>query len=306
MPGPLTSRVAALALVAAGLTIASACHKSDATKPRAEPADSSAHRSTEAEAAHPVLDATPPADVRSPPSDAKMFAHGVASKVLTPGHGTEHPANNDCIKAHFTAWKRDGSVFSSSRGQKALELTCLRQSIEGLREVLKDMSLGESRRVWVPGNLTFVSSEPDEPAPNVDLTFDVELLEIVKGPATPPDLGTPPATAHKTPSGVHYRVLTQGAGGAHPSAQSTVRLRFSGFTRDGSVFESTELDARPALVALRELPPGLSEGIQQMVVGEKARFWLPAELAYGEKPTRRGLPAGPLVYDVELLAIAIP
>jgi peptidylprolyl isomerase len=287
------------------LTVFGACQSSETSSAAHGPSARAPEASSPA-GPRPQLDPSAPVDVKVPPADAERFAGGVASRVLKAGEGTEHPGDNDCIKAHFTAWKRDGSLFSSSRGQKQLELTCLRASIEGLREPLKHMSVGEARRVWIPGNLTFVSSEPDEPAPNIDLTFDVELLAIVKGPATPADLHSPPASAKTTRSGVRYRVLTRGQGTAHPQARVMVRLRLTGFRRDGSIFESTELDDRPALVSLRELVPGLSEGVQQMVVGEKTRFWIPAKLAYGEHPRRRSQPAGPMVYDVELLAIPGP
>jgi peptidylprolyl isomerase len=40
-----------------------------------------------------------------------------------------------------------------------------------------------------------------------------------------------------------------------------------------------------------------------MVEGEKARFWIPGKLAYGEKPSDPSAPAGTLVFDVQLLAI---
>ena len=40
-----------------------------------------------------------------------------------------------------------------------------------------------------------------------------------------------------------------------------------------------------------------------MKVGDTARFWIPSALAYGDKPTRPGAPAGPLVFDIELLDI---
>ncbi|HCP46393.1 MAG TPA: peptidylprolyl isomerase, partial [Deltaproteobacteria bacterium] len=43
-----------------------------------------------------------------------------------------------------------------------------------------------------------------------------------------------------------------------------------------------------------------TEGVQLMVVGEKTRFWIPAEMAYGETPKRPGAPAGMLVFDIEL------
>ena len=38
-----------------------------------------------------------------------------------------------------------------------------------------------------------------------------------------------------------------------------------------------------------------------MTKGEKARFWIPGHLAYGDTPTRPGAPAGMLVFDIELL-----
>jgi peptidylprolyl isomerase len=40
-----------------------------------------------------------------------------------------------------------------------------------------------------------------------------------------------------------------------------------------------------------------------MVVGDKVRFWSPGSLAYGDKPSHPGAPAGPLVFDVELFSI---
>jgi FKBP-type peptidyl-prolyl cis-trans isomerase len=40
-----------------------------------------------------------------------------------------------------------------------------------------------------------------------------------------------------------------------------------------------------------------------MVVGEKMRVWIPADLAYGKTPARRGAPSGDVIYDLELLAI---
>jgi len=48
---------------------------------------------------------------------------------------------------------------------------------------------------------------------------------------------------------------------------------------------------------------GWTEGVQLMFVGDKARFWIPAALAYGDTPSRAGAPTGPLVFDIELLSI---
>jgi FKBP-type peptidyl-prolyl cis-trans isomerase len=59
----------------------------------------------------------------------------------------------------------------------------------------------------------------------------------------------------------------------------------------------------PASFPLDGVIKGWTEGLQLMVVGEKRRFWIPADLAYGENPGG-GRPGGMLVFDVELLEIA--
>ena len=48
---------------------------------------------------------------------------------------------------------------------------------------------------------------------------------------------------------------------------------------------------------------GWREGLANMVVGEKARFWIPAALAYGVNPANRFNPPGDLIYEIELLAV---
>ena len=51
---------------------------------------------------------------------------------------------------------------------------------------------------------------------------------------------------------------------------------------------------------------GWTEALQLMTKGEKRRLWIPAELAYGDRPSRPGAPVGMLVFDVELLDFAAP
>jgi FKBP-type peptidyl-prolyl cis-trans isomerase len=253
----------------------------------------------------PSAPAVPPApsDVGAAPADAEQLAGGVATKRLAAGRDGEPPAANDCVRVHYTSWKRSGQLFSSSRARSRAPLKCLGKMIAGLRTAILTMREGEQRRVWIPGALTFVPTEPDDAAPNEDLTFDVELVEILRAPVTPRELDKPAATAKKLPSGLAYLVLEPGRGTEKLGPTQRARVRFSGWKRDGSLFETTELDDHPALISPREVMPGLREAVSLMVVGEKARFWIPAKLAYGDKPTRPGFPAGALVYDIELLAI---
>jgi len=70
------------------------------------------------------------------------------------------------------------------------------------------------------------------------------------------------------------------------------------------MFDSSIMRGEPASFPLNGVIKGWTEGLQLMVVGEKRRFWIPADLAYGETPQRPGAPSGDLCFDVELLEFA--
>jgi peptidylprolyl isomerase len=71
------------------------------------------------------------------------------------------------------------------------------------------------------------------------------------------------------------------------------------------MFDSSVKRGQPAKFPVGGVIKGWTEGLQLMVVGEKRRFWIPANLAYGETPGG-GRPAGMLVFDVELLGVTSP
>jgi peptidylprolyl isomerase len=251
-----------------------------------------------------------PSDVAAPPADAQVTASGLAMKVLKRGSGTDHPAANDCVTVSFKAWKRDGTLFSTSTTMNDSDVLCLNDASEGVYEALQEMTVGEKRRLWVPSRLTFKEEHhhgqkrpEDEEPPQKDLTFDLELLSILKAPPTPADLKQPPATAVRTPSGLAYQILKSGTGTTHPSARSTVTVHFSAWQNDGRMFESTVLANHPAQLSLATAPEGWRQALSSMVAGEKTRFWVPASLAFGEKPANRFNPPGDLLYEIELLSV---
>jgi len=244
-----------------------------------------------------------PPDVAHPPADAEVTSSGVASRVLTPGQGGAPPRQNDCVRVRYTSWQRDGSFHSATTDDSEPTTQCLRRTLPGLAEAVERMSVGEERRIWLPGKLTYRSKDPEAPAPSADLTFDLKLLEVLRAPEVPGDLGSPPASALKTPSGLRVQVLKVGSGARPASPNQRLSVRFSGWTREGVLFESTELGAgRPASLTRADVVRGVGEALSLMRVGERARVWLPAALAFGDTP-RRGAPAGELVYDLELVAL---
>jgi peptidylprolyl isomerase len=122
-----------------------------------------------------------------------------------------------------------------------------------------------------------------------------------QAPAAPPDVAAPPADAKKAASGLASKVLIKGTGTAHPGPHDRVTVEYTGWTPDGKMFDSSIPTGEPARFRLDEVIKGWSEGLQLMVKGEKRRLWLPADLAYGDRPSRPGAPGGPLVFDVALM-----
>lgn len=106
-----------------------------------------------------------------------------------------------------------------------------------------------------------------------------------------------------TESGLQYQVVRQGSG-TRPTAESTVRVNYEGKLLDGTVFDSSYERGEPAQFPLRNVIPGWTEGLQLMQPGAEYTFWIPAELAYGERPNPGPIPPNAtLVFKVELLEV---
>ena len=205
----------------------------------------------------------------------------------------------------FTAWTPEGEVIDSSIPDGEPRSFLMDDVIKGLAEGLRLMVKGEKRRLWIPAALAS-PGRPKRRGAAGPCVIDVELVDFVKMPdpiPVPEDVEAPPADAKRTPSGLAYKFLKHGKGKQHPKADSTVEVHYSGWTPDGHLFDSSVRRGQPISFPLNGVIKGWTEGVQLMVVGDKARFWIPSALAYGDTPSRPGAPAGPLVFDVELLSI---
>jgi peptidylprolyl isomerase len=232
----------------------------------------------------------------------------LASKVLVKGKGKARPSASDRAKLHYTGWTKDGRMFDSSVTRGVPLEIGMGEAIPGWREALSSMVEGERRRVWVPAALGY-ASRPGQDALRGDLVFDLELVEILHVPKPPPvpkDVAAPPKNAIRSSSGLAYRVLKRGNGKTRPQPSDSVALHFTGWTPDGTVFDSSVMRGKPAMISLQHTIAGWIEGLQLMAVGDRYRFWVPAELAYGNEGTGPTAPAGPLVFDIELVAIHAP
>jgi FKBP-type peptidyl-prolyl cis-trans isomerase FklB len=106
------------------------------------------------------------------------------------------------------------------------------------------------------------------------------------------------------PSGLQYEVITEGTG-PKPSATSKVTCHYHGTLIDGTVFDSSVKRGQPATFPLNMVIKGWTEGLQLMPQGSKWRFFIPADLGYGDRQVSAQIgPNSTLIFEVELLGIS--
>lgn len=107
-----------------------------------------------------------------------------------------------------------------------------------------------------------------------------------------------------TASGLQYEVLKRGDGKESPKATDQVKVHYHGTNIDGSVFDSSVERGEPISFGLNQVIAGWTEGVQLMHVGDKFKFFIPSELAYGERsPSPKIKPNSTLIFEVELFEI---
>ena len=109
----------------------------------------------------------------------------------------------------------------------------------------------------------------------------------------------------RTESGLRYQIIQQGAGDQAEKGKM-VSVHYKGQLADGTVFDSSYKRNQPIDFALGvgQVIPGWDEGIQLLKVGDKARFVIPSDLAYGSRGAGGVIPPNAtLIFDVELVKI---
>lgn len=149
----------------------------------------------------------------------------------------------------------------------------------------------------VTAALCLLGCTEKEPAASSDTAAGTQTPSGAAAAAQPADMKT-------TASGLKYQVLKEGSGTVSPTATQTVRVHYHGTLLDGTVFDSSVERGEPISFPLNRVIPGWTEGLQLMQVGDKYRFTIPPNLAYGpNSPSPKIPPNSTLVFEVELLGI---
>jgi FKBP-type peptidyl-prolyl cis-trans isomerase FkpA/FKBP-type peptidyl-prolyl cis-trans isomerase FklB len=104
-----------------------------------------------------------------------------------------------------------------------------------------------------------------------------------------------------TESGLQYQVVTEGTG-EKPGPTDVVKVHYTGWLLDGTQFDSSE-GREPFSTRLDGVIAGWTEGLQIMPQGSKYIFWIPSDLAYGERGSYNIKPNSVLKFEVELLEV---
>lgn len=243
----------------------------------------------------------------------KVTDTGLQYVVLEEGAGDgATPTPSDIIDVHFSATFKDGTEFLSSRERGAAARFPLSEFLQGGIEGVQLMSEGDRYRFFIPPELAFGEAGIGPVPPNEAVIFDIELLNVLN-----PEKNL--AAAEKflaenakkdgvkvTDTGLQYQVISEGAAdGAAPNEASVVKVHYVGTLVNGTEFDSSIARGEPAEFPLNGVISGWTEGLQLMKVGDKFRFFIHPELAYGANP-RPGGAIGPndaLIFEVELLEV---
>ena len=240
---------------------------------------------------------------------------GLQYEVLHKGSGTVSPKATDKVEVHYHGTLIDGQVFDSSVRRGKTSSFALNQVIRGWTEGLQFMHEGDKFRFYIPYDLAYGERDRGNVIKGYStLIFDVELFNIEQEPSGDDNkaLGMKFLEENKkrpevktTASGLQYEILKKGDGKVSPGPTDKVEVHYHGTLIDGKVFDSSVQRGETIAFGLNQVIRGWTEGVQLMSPGAKYTFYIPYNLAYGE----RGTPGGPipgfatLIFDVELVNI---
>lgn len=237
---------------------------------------------------------TPPLDLKTPPADAEKTASGLTFKTLAEGSGAA-PGKNDGVEILYSAWREDGTTFATTEPANKPTTMFLYSTAPGFTEALQKMKVGGKAMFWLPPDIAFPGKGRGKPE---TLVYAVELVAVKPVPATPDDVGKPPAGAKKEKNGVVWKKV-KSAKGDKARAWDALEIAYTGWDESGKIVDSSEVHGKPVKMPVDGLPPVFADAVPTLAVGERARLWFPGELL-GKGPNA---PAGMVTFEVEVLAV---
>ncbi|MES2726561.1 MAG: FKBP-type peptidyl-prolyl cis-trans isomerase [Bacteroidota bacterium] len=236
-------------------------------------------------------------------------ASGLKVRVTEKGSGRK-VMKGDKVTAHYTGTLIDGKKFDSSRdGGKPFSFTVgAGQVIPGWDEGFQLLNVGDKAIFTIPYNLAYGENGMGGVIPpKATLIFDVEVVDAVESPKPKPAVPfvVDGLDTVRMQSGLRFIKVESGTGEKAQQGKY-VSVHYTGYLMDGKKFDSSVERGEPIQFQLGRgmVIKGWEEGIELMHVGDKMRFIIPSELAYGEKGAPGAIPPNAtLIFDCELVGL---
>lgn len=186
-------------------------------------------------------------------------------------------------------------ALGMSIGRQLEQMSATELNIDDFSQAIKDVFAGSTHLTDSEAEITvqsFFQQKAEEQAKAAKAEGENFLAENAKKPGVV-----------TLPSGLQYQVLHEG-NGRKPSATDQVECHYEGTLINGQVFDSSYRRGETATFGLNQVIKGWTEGLQLMQEGAKYRFFIPYNLAYGERGAGQAIPPyAALIFDVELIKV---
>ena len=239
-------------------------------------------------------------------NEMTMLESGVQISDIEIGTGDKVDTDHNFVRVNAKAYLTDGQVIYDS-GQVGGAEDLPVQLFPGWRDGLQGLAVGGQRKIVIPWHQTLINGQPQQALPpGASIIFDVNLIAIDPWSNVPDPLPgwqatSPPITSD---SGLKSYEIEAGDGATPTGPETNVRVHYTGYLVDGSVFDSSYDRDQPVDFMLGQVIPGWSEGVGKMQVGSKRKLLIPSELAYGKGGSPPAIPPHALlIFDVELIDV---
>lgn len=242
--------------------------------------------------------------------DPGAVAHpsGIHYSVITETEGPK-PDKYARVTVHYKGTRTDGSVFDSTykrRNPLGFKLNQCRP--EGLKQGIQLLSAGAKYKLYVPSRLGFGErGVGSKIGANVDLVYEIELLEFEPGPKLPEFKQGNPEAQKTTEEGLIYEVLKEGTGPA-PEMGTLVEIDFAFWTLDGELVDASAIRGAPWKINVGKAREKIFNlGTLLLKEGGRNRYVVPPELGFGKRGRGALVPPDTtLVFEIELTKVWAP
>lgn len=231
-------------------------------------------------------------------------ASGLEYTITEKGTSGKKAEIGDKVVVHYTGKLTNDTVFDSSvkRGTPFTFKLGAGQVIKGWDEAFQILEVGDKATIKFGPELGYGDRAMGSIPANSTLIFDVELIDVIPGIKPWDAKGKDTIT---TASGLKY-IIMESKGGTPVKPGSKATVHYSGFFKDGKMFDSSVERGQPfsLKVGAGQVIKGWDEGLSLLKKGDKAKLIIPYQLAYGEQGRPPVIPAkSDLIFDVEIVDV---